>query len=211
MSHLRSKTCHAIACIRRGRATVATRVRPWWSTRGMRQPGTWPPSLAARRSWAGHAGLRHSAAGGGEACNIRAERRAEAAERRRRMCEWEEVEKEQGQPRVSRARRRAAEFTRPIPSAAEQGPRPRGGAELLEDRAPPPSSSLAAAPARLRPWRRPLPPPSQRPRLGSGRRGGAPARVPASHGGLRWGRGCSAPSTSLAPRPYGAKDPPASN
>ena len=42
MSHLRSKTCHAIARIRRGRATVAARGRPRWSTRGVRQPGTWP-------------------------------------------------------------------------------------------------------------------------------------------------------------------------
>ena len=40
---------------------------------------------------------------------------------------------------------------RPLPRAAEQGPR--GGPELLEDRALPPSSSLAAAPARLRPQR----------------------------------------------------------
>ena len=42
MSHLRSKTCHTIARIRRGRATVAARVRPRWSARGVRQPGTWP-------------------------------------------------------------------------------------------------------------------------------------------------------------------------
>ena len=53
---------------------------------------------------------------------------------------------------------------RPLPRAAEQGPR--GLAELLEDLAPP------------------LPPPSQRPRLGSGRSGGAPACAPASRGSV---------------------------
>ena len=42
MSHLRSKSCHAIARIRRGHATVAARGCPRWSTRGVRQPGTWP-------------------------------------------------------------------------------------------------------------------------------------------------------------------------
>ena len=28
--------------MRRGHATVAARGRPRWSTRGVRQPGTWP-------------------------------------------------------------------------------------------------------------------------------------------------------------------------
>jgi len=41
---------------------------------------------------------------------------------------------------------------RPLPRAAEQGPR--SGAELLEDRTLSPSSSLTAAPSRLRPQRR---------------------------------------------------------
>ena len=118
-------------------------------------------------------------------------RRAEAAERRWRACEWK-VEKEQGRLRASRARRRAAEFK----LVRSQAQRSRG---------------LAAEQSSWKTARRPLPPPSQRPRLGSGRGGGAPARAPASRGGMRRGGGRSAPSTSPAPSPYSAKDPPASN
>ena len=125
-----------------------------------------------------------------------------AVEWRRCSCEMEEVERDHGRPRATVTassswsdpkllRAAGPSFLasmaggRPLPRAAEQGPR--GGAELLEDRAPPPSSSLAAAPARLRPRRR-----------SSSSRAGEPW-------GVRRGRGRSAPSTSPAPPLYGAR------
>ncbi|KAG2657664.1 hypothetical protein PVAP13_1KG199605 [Panicum virgatum] len=238
VSHLRPKTCHAIARIRRGRATVAARGRPRWSTRGVRQPGTWHserergvceraagqslpapfapfPCCAAVVGGTGGAahtvrgkpgstpcgapsfrggrwrGLQHPGGGGG----------ARASGRRWRRSRGGRERAEQGTVQLN-SRSFDPKRSGAGASRRNRAPgRPRAAPFLLPCSCP--GSSPAVAP--------PLPPPSQRPRLGSDCGGGAPAHAPASHVGVRRDRGRSAPSTSPAPPPYGAKDPPASN